>query len=79
MKQRYDKKQLKLLICILADWVSVEGHKPGSSDKNWSSFFAIGPMVRYASDLPLLLTVISQTDEARIGFNKKVRIFLILI
>ncbi|KMQ91085.1 fatty-acid amide hydrolase 2, partial [Lasius niger] len=53
------------------NWVSVEGHKPGSSDKNWSSFFAIGPMVRYASDLPLLLTVISQTDEARIGFNKK--------
>ncbi|CAL1686660.1 unnamed protein product [Lasius platythorax] len=56
------------------NWVSVEGHKPGSSDKNWSSFFAIGPMVRYASDLPLLLTVISQTDEARIGFNKKIRL-----
>ncbi|XP_070166300.1 fatty-acid amide hydrolase 2-like isoform X2 [Polyergus mexicanus] len=54
------------------NWVSVEGHKPGAYDKNWSSFFAIGSMVRYASDLPLLLTVIAQTDEARIGFNKKV-------
>lgn len=56
------------------NWVSVEGHKPDANDKNWPYFFTIGPMVRYASDLPLLLTVISQTDEARIGFNKKVRL-----
>lgn len=56
------------------NWVSVEGHKPGAGDKNWSSFFAIGSMVRYASDLSLILTVMSQTDKARIGFNKKVRL-----
>ncbi|XP_050464305.1 fatty-acid amide hydrolase 2-A [Cataglyphis hispanica] len=56
------------------NWISVEGHKPSASDKNWSSFFAIGSMVRYASDLPLVLTVMSQTDEAKIGFNKKVRL-----
>lgn len=56
------------------NWVSIEGHKPSANDKNWSSFFSIGPMVRYASDLPLLLTVMSQTDEARIGFNKKVHL-----
>lgn len=56
------------------NWISVQGHKPSASDKNWSSFFAIGSMVRYASDLPLLLTVMSQTDEARIGFNKKVHL-----
>lgn len=56
------------------NWISVEGHKPDANDKNWPYFFTIGPMVRYASDLSLLLTVISQTDEARIGFNKKVRL-----
>jgi len=29
-------------------------------------------MVRYATDLPLLLTVMSQSDEAKITYNKKV-------
>ncbi|XP_032667905.1 fatty-acid amide hydrolase 2-B-like isoform X2 [Odontomachus brunneus] len=56
------------------NWVSVEGHKPGSTDVNWPSYFAIGVMVRYAIDLPLVLTAISQSNEARIGFNKKVRL-----
>ncbi|XP_012060687.1 PREDICTED: fatty-acid amide hydrolase 2-A [Atta cephalotes] len=54
------------------NWISVEGHKPSANDKNWSTFFSIGSMVRYATDLPLLLTVMSQSDEARITFNKKV-------
>ncbi|XP_018300116.1 fatty-acid amide hydrolase 2-A isoform X2 [Mycetomoellerius zeteki] len=54
------------------NWISVEGHKPSANDKNWSTFFSIGTMVRYATDLPLLLTVMSQSDEARIIFNKKV-------
>ncbi|XP_018357628.1 PREDICTED: fatty-acid amide hydrolase 2-A isoform X2 [Trachymyrmex cornetzi] len=53
------------------NWISIEGHKPSSNDKNWSTFFSIGSMVRYATDLPLLLTVMSQSDEARITFNKK--------
>ncbi|KYN33683.1 Fatty-acid amide hydrolase 2, partial [Trachymyrmex septentrionalis] len=53
------------------NWISVEGHKPSANDKNWSTFFSIGSMVRYATDLPLLLTVMSQSDEARITFNKK--------
>ncbi|XP_018402299.1 PREDICTED: fatty-acid amide hydrolase 2-A [Cyphomyrmex costatus] len=56
------------------NWISVEGHKPSANDKNWSTFFAIGSMVRYATDLPLLLTVMSQSDEARITFNKKVNL-----
>lgn len=60
----------------ILDWISIEGHKPDSSDKNWPMFFAIGSMVRYATDLPLLLTVMSQSDEAKIIFNKKVRILL---
>ncbi|XP_014477809.1 PREDICTED: fatty-acid amide hydrolase 2 isoform X2 [Dinoponera quadriceps] len=54
------------------NWVSGEGHKPNSTDVNWLYFFTIGVMVRYAVDLPLLLTTISQSDEARNGFCKKV-------
>ncbi|XP_077265328.1 fatty-acid amide hydrolase 2-A-like [Temnothorax americanus] len=54
------------------NWISVEGHKPSANDKNWPLFFAIGSMVRYATDLPLLLSVMSQSDEARNTFNKKV-------
>ncbi|KAG5315646.1 FAAH2 hydrolase, partial [Pseudoatta argentina] len=56
------------------NWISIEGHKPSANDKDWSTFFSIGSMVRYATDLPLLLTVISQSDEARITFNKKVNL-----
>ncbi|EGI66814.1 PREDICTED: fatty-acid amide hydrolase 2-A-like [Acromyrmex echinatior] len=56
------------------NWISIEGHKPSANDENWSTFFSIGSMVRYATDLPLLLTVISQSDEARITFNKKVNL-----
>jgi len=65
----------KTILFFLLDWISIKGHKPSSSDKNWPSFFAIGSMVRYAIDLPLLLSAMSQSDEAKITFNKKVRIF----
>ncbi|XP_011336494.2 fatty-acid amide hydrolase 2 [Ooceraea biroi] len=52
------------------DWVSVEGHKPSATDENWSSFLTIGAMVRYATDLPLLLSAMAQSDNAKIGFNR---------
>lgn len=54
------------------DWISVKGHKPSATDEDWTSFFAIGSMVRYAVDLPLVLTVMAQSDQAKIGFNRKV-------
>lgn len=31
------------------------GHAPGSSDPKWGNFFTVGPMTRYAVDLPLVL------------------------
>ncbi|XP_043272175.1 fatty-acid amide hydrolase 2-B isoform X2 [Venturia canescens] len=51
------------------EWVSTTGHMPGCTDKNWSSFFSIGPMVRYAQDLPILLKTIGQSDApiSRLG------------
>jgi len=66
-------RQMIILHFSFSDWVSVKGHKPDSSDENWSSFFTIGSMVRYAVDLPLLLTVMSQSNDAKISFNKKVQ------
>ncbi|XP_067211458.1 fatty-acid amide hydrolase 2 isoform X2 [Linepithema humile] len=54
------------------NWISIEGHKPSATDEYWPNYFAIGSMARYATDLPLLLTVMSQSNDARIGFNKKV-------
>ncbi|KAH0947833.1 hypothetical protein HN011_003632 [Eciton burchellii] len=65
-------RQMIILHFSFSDWVSVKGHKPDSSDENWSSFLTIGSMVRYAVDLPLLLTVTSQSNDAKINFNKKV-------
>ncbi|KAL6256403.1 hypothetical protein P5V15_012516 [Pogonomyrmex californicus] len=55
-------------------YISIDGHKPGSNDENWPSFFSIGSMVRYAKDLPLILTVLSQSNEAKTIFNKKVNL-----
>ncbi|XP_011635134.1 fatty-acid amide hydrolase 2 isoform X2 [Pogonomyrmex barbatus] len=56
------------------NYISIDGHKPGSNDENWSSFFSIGSMVRYAKDLPLILTVLSQSNEAKTIFNKKLNL-----
>lgn len=35
--------------------VSLEGHFPSSTDKNFNKYLTIGPMCRYAKDLPTLL------------------------
>jgi fatty acid amide hydrolase 2 len=37
-----------------ASMVSLEGHFPSSTDKNFNSYLTIGPMCRYAKDLPML-------------------------
>uniref|UniRef100_A0A1B6DM41 Amidase domain-containing protein n=1 Tax=Clastoptera arizonana TaxID=38151 RepID=A0A1B6DM41_9HEMI len=46
-------------------FVSNSGHMPSSKDKMWDSYFTLGPMVRYAADLPLMLnTIISDKTKA---------------
>lgn len=46
--------------------VSDEGHFPHSTDrKRWRDVFTVGPLCRYAADLPLLLHAISNEDERR--------------
>lgn len=34
--------------------ISIEGHFPNSTDKNFNKYLTVGPMCRYAKDLPTL-------------------------
>lgn len=47
-----------------ADTVPIGGHVPGCTDKNWSKYFATGPMTRYAEDMQLMLSIVAM-PEAR--------------
>lgn len=44
--------------------ISIEGHFPSSTDKNFNKYLTIGPMCRYAKDLPTL-TYIMADEKAR--------------
>ncbi|XP_076618980.1 fatty-acid amide hydrolase 2-B-like isoform X1 [Colletes latitarsis] len=52
--------------------VSCKGHKPNSTDKVWNDYFTLGVMTRYAEDLPLMMSLIAETEKGRRIFNKKV-------
>lgn len=39
--------------------ISNDGHFPNSTDKNFNKFLTIGPMCRYAKDLPTLTHIMS--------------------
>lgn len=56
--------------------VSTHGHFPGCTDKEkWTNMFTIGPLVRYASDLKLILNVICEPETKKlIDLNKPVDI-----
>lgn len=36
---------------------------PACNDATWTSFFSIGPMVRYSEDLIVLLKILCQSDK----------------
>lgn len=42
--------------------VSIEGHFPYSDDKNFIKYLTIGPMCRYAKDLPTLTCIMSNEN-----------------
>ncbi|XP_017762170.1 PREDICTED: fatty-acid amide hydrolase 2-like isoform X1 [Eufriesea mexicana] len=54
--------------------VPIEGHKPNGNDIIWTNSFVIGPIVRYAEDLSLMMKIISQSEEIRSRFDEKVSI-----
>nr|CAD7570086.1 unnamed protein product [Timema californicum] len=52
--------------------VSISGHVPTSSDKLWPKVFVIGPMVRYAEDLPLVMRILANENCRQLRLDKPV-------
>ncbi|XP_013165137.1 PREDICTED: fatty-acid amide hydrolase 2-B-like isoform X1 [Papilio xuthus] len=52
--------------------LSVEGHIPDSLDPQFEEYFTLGPLTRYAEDLPLLLNVLKQPGSPEIPFDKPI-------
>ncbi|CAG4992357.1 unnamed protein product [Parnassius apollo] len=52
--------------------ISVEGHIPDSLDPDFEEYFSLGPITRYAEDLPLLLKVLKQPNSPEIPFDKPI-------
>ncbi|XP_076754815.1 fatty-acid amide hydrolase 2-B-like [Xylocopa sonorina] len=48
-----------------------EGHYPSSTDENWPQYFNIGPLARYAKDLPLIMKILSQPKNQH-QFDQKI-------
>lgn len=55
--------------------VSPAGHVPDCISKDWYKYFTIGPMVRYAEDLPILLKAISYPDGPNLMLDQSVCFF----
>jgi fatty acid amide hydrolase 2 len=53
--------------------VSHAGHNPTSTDENWSRFFSIGPMSRYAEDLAPMLKVLANKNADKLRLDEKVK------
>lgn len=58
--------------------VSTLGHMPTSNSPDWNKFFTLGPMTRYAEDLPLLLKVLKDPRGPELQLDKKVKYIPIL-
>lgn len=46
-------------------YVSNNGHVPTSSDPMWDHYFTLGPITRYAEDIPLMLKAV--TEPSKVG------------
>lgn len=53
--------------------VSHVGHNPTSTDENWSRFFTIGPMSRYAEDLAPMLKVLANRNADKLRLDEEVK------
>ncbi|XP_068631054.1 fatty-acid amide hydrolase 2-B-like isoform X2 [Battus philenor] len=53
-------------------YLSIEGHMPDCLDPTFEEYFALGPITRYAEDLPLVLKVLKQVNSPEIPFDKPI-------
>lgn len=49
--------------------LSIKGHFPMSSDESFADFLVVGPMCRYAKDLPLLVQVMAGPNATQLRLN----------
>lgn len=50
--------------------LSIEGHFPTSSDPFLAEVLTVGPMCRYARDLPLLLQIMAGANASKLRLNE---------
>nr|CAD7587514.1 unnamed protein product [Timema genevievae] len=56
--------------------ISLSGHVPTSSDKLWPKVFVIGPMVRYAEDLPLMMRILANENCRQLRLDEPHHVLL---
>lgn len=64
----------RLTIFHLLGLIPIEGHYPTSTDKNFLNYLAIGPMVRYAEDLKLLMQILTNNNNHQSEFYENVKL-----
>ncbi|KAK9506096.1 hypothetical protein O3M35_008093 [Rhynocoris fuscipes] len=52
--------------------ISIEGHVPMATDLKFKQYLSLGPMARYAEDLPLLMKVMSAERARALKLDEKV-------
>lgn len=67
--------QIELNIIFLGV-VSLQGHYPLAEDNNFEKYLTIGPMSRYAEDLPQLLKILAGDNTNKLQLDKEVSIIL---
>ncbi|XP_058058096.1 fatty-acid amide hydrolase 2-B-like [Anopheles bellator] len=55
-----------------AGLVSIKGHMPVCGDSHFDQYLVLGPMCRYAKDLPLLLEVMSGPNASKLRLSEPV-------
>jgi fatty acid amide hydrolase 2 len=58
-----------IFFSLIPELVSTDGHFPNSSDPNFSKYLVMGPMTRFAGDLPLLTHIMSGENNNRLNFD----------
>uniref|UniRef100_A0A182T5J1 Amidase domain-containing protein n=1 Tax=Anopheles maculatus TaxID=74869 RepID=A0A182T5J1_9DIPT len=54
--------------------VSIKGHMPVCTDAHFDQFLSLGPMCRYAKDLPLLLEVMSGPNASKLRLDEPINV-----
>ncbi|XP_053691584.1 fatty-acid amide hydrolase 2-B-like [Sabethes cyaneus] len=52
--------------------ISIKGHFPSSSDEKFSNFLTVGPMCRYAKDLPTLVHIMAGSRAYKLRLDETV-------